>query len=86
MNRWDTFCEMARQARTEPVPPLDVTDRVLADLYRPTYRRADTVSWALAAGVSVLAASVAAVVTLDAWSAVTDPLAGLFQTWTMYWL
>ena len=82
MNTLEQFERLARTARIEPVPPLDVADRVLATLRRPAATPSEMLPLCLMAGLSVLAASIMVAVAADAWLPLLDPVAGLFQAIT----
>jgi hypothetical protein len=82
MDMLQRFEQLAAAARREAPPAIDVTARVMARIrrqVRPEARRADNITLAVMAVVSVLAASIVAVVAMDAWSAMIDPMSSLFQ-------
>lgn len=79
MNAFDRFEALAGLARAEPIPALDVTQRVLREIRR--VEPADSFSWVLPviSGLSAVAAAVVAVLAFQAWDIVADPLAGIFS-------
>ncbi len=84
MKSLEQFENLARAARAEPVPAIDVTARVMSRLrsgVRPR-RWEDLPLWVMA-GISALAAAVMVSVVLDEWLPMLDPLAGLFQPLTL---
>jgi len=91
MNELERFELLARAARSEPVPPLDVTARVLARIRPAEARRAqepplEEVPLLAASGLAALAATIMVVVAVDAWAPLVDPLAGLFTPLMMVML
>lgn len=83
MNELERFESLARRARSEPVPPLDVTARVLSQIGRIELRREVNLPLLAMSGLSVLAASIMVATVLNAWAPLMDPLAGLFSTLTL---
>jgi len=83
MDAFERFETLAGLARVEPIPPLDVTQRVLGGIRRA--ERASAVQWVLpvVSGLSAVAAAVVAVLALQAWDMLTDPLAGIFSSLTV---
>jgi len=82
MNRWERFEELVRRARHEPIPPIEITARVMAAIGpRQSALGRPERNWPLAvlAGLSVLAASIMAGVTFDAWSLLMNPPASVLQ-------
>lgn len=82
MNGWQRFEELARRARGEPIPPIEITARVMAALVlRPAVALRPERNWPLAvlAGLSILAASIMMAVTIDTWSWLLDPPASVLQ-------
>ena len=81
MERWDDFEDLARRARQEPPPRVEVTHRVLATI--ATRRGAaaafsdDTRPMLLCAAGALLAASVVALVASHAWLELNDPFGDL---------
>jgi hypothetical protein len=69
----DPFDRLAAAARREPVPGVDVAERVLRTIAAPPLRSDRLFLW-LALG-SAAAAAACAVVALPAWEALSDPLA-----------
>ena len=83
MNELKRFERLARRARRQPVPRVDVTARVLARLRRIEARREVNVPLLAFSGLSVLAASIVLAVAVQAWAPLLDPMAGLFSPLTM---
>jgi len=83
MNRFEVFKSLAAAALRDVPPTSDVTGRVMAQISPAVRRPALDVPLAVFSGVSVLAASIAAIVAVQAWSVFSDPLAGLFQPLTL---
>jgi hypothetical protein len=83
MNPLERFQRLAEQARSEPVPAVDVAAGVLARLRAPATRRTEETPLWVAAAVSLAAASIVVVLALQAWLALSDPLAGLFYPLVM---
>ena len=79
MKPLERFQMLSAQARLEPVPRLDVTQRVLFEIRRA--QRVGPANWILPAltGLSAAAAAIVAVLALDAWNVLNDPLAGIFN-------
>ena len=79
MDPLERFQALAARARTEQVPSVDVTLRVLTRIRNA--ERAGPVGWLLPllTGLSAAAAAVVAILALDAWNVLTDPLAGIFS-------
>jgi hypothetical protein len=79
MDAFERFEALAGLARAEPVPRLDVTQRVLWGIRRA--ERANAFPWVLpvVSGLSAVAAAVVAVLALQAWDVLTDPLVGIFN-------
>jgi hypothetical protein len=84
MNRLQQFEQLARQARAERGPALDVSRRVRwaiaasrprFEMYRPVL--------AAAAGLSLVAASAILAFAVQDWLAWTDPMSGLIQSFTL---
>lgn len=87
MKSLDEFERLARTARAEPVPAIDVSGSVLRRLRTVAVpRRWDRMSMWIAAGISVMAASAVISLVLDEWLPMVDPLAGLFQSMTLVML
>ena len=82
MNQFEVFKSLAAAASRDGPPVIDVTDRVMARI-SPQRRRAVDMPLIVFSGLSVLAASIAAIVAVQAWSILSDPLAGLFQPLTL---
>jgi hypothetical protein len=77
MNPLERLEQLASRARGESIPPLDVCASVIRDvasLRRPAEGQRVLM---LAAAVSVLAASIVAVIAWNAWAPLNDPLAGM---------
>ncbi|MFZ5830172.1 MAG: hypothetical protein ACOY3P_08790 [Planctomycetota bacterium] len=83
MDELQRFAELAARAREESPPPIDVRDRVLATIAAPRPRSGIDQPLAVCSVVSALAASIAAVMAVEMWSALTDPMTGLFDTLTL---
>ena len=83
MNELARFEAMARSARGELTPRLDVAARVLARIRRIETRREVDVPFLAVSGLSVLAASVMLMMAVEVWLPLVDPLAGLFNSLTM---
>lgn len=79
MKPLERFQTLVAQARLEPVPRLDVAQRVLFEIRRT--QCAASVDWLLPVltGLSAVAAAIVAVLAVDAWNVLTDPLAGIFN-------
>ena len=77
------FKRWAAVARQEPVPPLDVSARVLRDLVRPPRQAVVELPWVVMAGLSAAAAAVVMLWGLESWRVLTDPAAGLFEPLTL---
>jgi hypothetical protein len=75
MNESDLLERLARAARREPVPAIEVADRVLRSIAAPAPRPDRIYAW-MAAG-SAAAAAASAAIALPAWEAWADPLARL---------
>lgn len=75
MNELDRFEHLARAARREGAPQVDVTEAVLRRL-RDRPMRADA-SMAVVAAASSVAAAVTAAAAVQAWQGWQDPLVGL---------
>jgi hypothetical protein len=74
------FERLARRARGEPAPRVNVTGRVMAAIRRSSYRVARVDSPMLVfAGAALAAAALVAVWALPAWDSVHDPLVALFK-------
>jgi hypothetical protein len=79
---WNEFEELVRQARQEPIPPIDISDRV-AESIRPRVRArvSEATDWTLWLASAL---SVAAAVLVMAWASYqgvlsADPLAELLS-------
>lgn len=83
MNELERFESLARRARNEPVPRVDVTARVLSRIGRTELRRAVDMPLLAMSGLSVMAASILLAMVLNAWAPLMDPLAGLFSSLTL---
>ncbi len=79
----EDFESWSRGAREEPVPPIDVAARVVRDLRYANDRAGFERSMAVWAGLSMAAASLACVLAFHAWTSITDPMSGLFDSLTM---
>ncbi|HPM80086.1 MAG TPA: hypothetical protein PLF81_05275 [Candidatus Anammoximicrobium sp.] len=81
---WNEFEALAELARREPVPALDVADRVLHSLRPEVLSRGrdatagDAALW-LASALSIAAAVLVVVIASYQGALAPDPLAGLFQ-------
>jgi len=75
MAPWDRFEQLARKARLETIPPLDVAPAVTAALRKRAGVAPPLASPLLAvlAGLSILAASVMMAVSADAWTLLIEP-------------
>lgn len=82
MNRMERFEQLARRARREPVPPLDVAPRVLTALQCAEPAPASVPMFAFA-GLSLLAASVMVAWGINALLAISDPLGSLFYPFAL---
>jgi hypothetical protein len=83
MNNWERFEALAARAREETGPRVEITARVLRDIRRaPPERIAEFSLWAFS-GLSLAAASIVAVLAIQSWTTLSDPLSGLFDTLTM---
>lgn len=77
------FADLAARARSESPPPVDVAERVLADLRSTRPRQStDALLWALG-GAAVLAASITILLGYGSYNTLTDPLAGLLEPLSM---
>ncbi len=83
MNNFEAFEQQAAAARDEPVPPIDVSARVVRSLRYANGRASFERSMAVWAGLSVVAASLVFVLAFNAWTSITDPMSGLFDSLTM---
>lgn len=86
MNTFEQFLRLAGHARRESVPPLDVVPGVLGRIrHRAASARTHPVDRLLLAAsvVSAMAATVMAVLAVEAWEMFTDPVAGLLPSLTM---
>ena len=83
MSELERFEAAARCARSEPIPRLDVTARVLARIRRIEASRQVDMPLVAMSGLSVLAASIMLTITIRAWTPLLDPMAGLFSSLTM---
>lgn len=83
MNELERFERLASQARGDPVPPIDVAARVVRDLRSGVSRGEPSGPLWVLSGLSVVAALIVSAVAIESWSALTDPLAGLFYPLTM---
>jgi hypothetical protein len=73
------FEGLARRARGDSPPPVDVTAGVLRELRTAAPRRlGDGVMWAIG-GAALLAACVTLVLGIGTYETLTDPLAGLLE-------
>jgi len=84
MKALERFAQLARIARDEPVPAIDVAAAVLRDLRSGAApRRLDDIPLWMAAAISLLAASVMIAVALESCLPLVEPLAELFQPLTL---
>ena len=83
MNELKAFEPLAAAAAREKAPEIDVTDRVLERIGPRWESGPAEVPLAVFSAVSVLAASIALVMGLQAWYLLCDPLGSLFQPLTM---
>jgi hypothetical protein len=84
MNRLEQFEHLARRARDEQAPALDVSRRVLRAIRLPQPRfEVYSPVLAAAAGLSLVAASVVAALAVEYWLAWSDPISGLVQSFTL---
>jgi len=83
MNDLEKLLWLASRARREPIPPVDVSARVLARLRAPVERPASGLPLLAFSGLAAVAASIVLVIALESWSALSDPLAGLLSPLTM---
>ncbi len=83
MNEMETFERLAVAARREPSPPIDVANRVLAAIAPPRPGRTVDLPLAIFSGLSLAAALVALAVAIQAWSVLSDPLAGFLGPLTV---
>lgn len=80
MTSLSDFERLARAARSQRVPHVNVTKQVLARIRRSGYPIARVDSPALVfAGAALAAAALVAIWALPAWDAVHDPLVALFK-------
>jgi hypothetical protein len=80
MTSLSDFERLARAARCERVPRVNVTKQVLARIRRSGYPVARVDSPVLLfAGAALAAAALVAIWALPAWDAVDDPLVALFK-------
>jgi len=79
----ERFERLAAKARREPIPPVDVSDRVLQSI-RPGVRRSEPEAplWIMS-GVSVAAALVVLAVAVGSGAVAPDPMSEMFQPLTM---
>ncbi len=78
------FEHLARRARSERAPALDVSWRVMRAIRAPQPRfEVNRSVLAAVAGLSLLAASVMFALAVEDWFAWTDPMSGLIQSFTL---
>ena len=82
MNALERFEELARRARREAVPSLDVGGRVIASLRQAEPVAASAPMFAFA-GLSLAAASVMVALAVNALMTIADPLGSLFYSVTL---
>lgn len=80
MTRWERFRELAAAARSEPVPPLDVTARVLAALREPDRPKEPWLAWLAMTGASLASAGILLAWAVEGWVSLTDPLSVWFAS------
>ena len=84
MTSLSDFARLARAARNESVPHINVTKQVLARIRRSGYPVARIDSPMLVfAGAALAAAALVAIWALPAWDDVHDPLVALFKPLSM---
>jgi hypothetical protein len=80
----DGFEHLARRAREERAPALDVAWRVMRAIEAPRPRfEVNRSVLAAVAGLTIIAASVMLALAVEDWSAWTDPMSGLIQSFTL---
>jgi len=82
MTDFETFQRLARAARQEPVPRLDVAARVLRTVRAAERPREVELPLLLFSALSVVAASIVCVLAVRAWSP-ADPVSDLVQLTTV---
>ena len=83
MQPLDRFEQLARVARADRAPAVDIAGAVLGKLSVRSPRRYETASMVLFAALAAIAASIAVGVAAEAWEAIADPLAGLYPLLTL---
>jgi hypothetical protein len=83
MTELERFARLAAKARGEQSPAVDVTDRVLRDIRQRVRQESLNPPWLVFSGLSLLAASIVAVLAIESWAVLADPLSGLFDSLTM---
>jgi hypothetical protein len=83
MNELERFVELAIKAHGEPAPAIDVTARVLRDIRQAVGGEGINPPLLIFSGLSLLAASIVAVLAIQSWEVLADPLSGLFDSLTM---
>jgi hypothetical protein len=87
MNALEKFAQLAARSRAEAAPRVDVTTGVLGDIRQAARQVARAESFnpplLVFSGLSLLAASIVAVLAIQSWEMLADPLAGLFDSLTM---
>ena len=82
MNEMDAFEKLARSARAQPHPPVDVAEEVLRAIAAGQPRPGRSAFWA-AAAVASAAAVVTTILAVRTWLNWHDPLREIFSPLTM---
>jgi hypothetical protein len=83
MTELERFAQLAAKARGEPPPAIDVAARVLRDLRQMVRQESLNPPLLVFSGLSLLAASIVAVLAIQSWEPLADPLSGLFDSLTL---
>jgi hypothetical protein len=84
MNSMESFEHLARRARGERAPALDVSWRVMRAIRAPQPRfEVNRPVLVAVAGLSLVAASAMLALAINDWFAWTDPMSGLIQSFTL---
>lgn len=83
MNELRAFESLAAAASRERTPEIDVADRVMRRIGSRWETSLPEAPLAVVSAVSVLAASIAVVLAVQAWYLLCDPLGSLFHPLTM---
>lgn len=80
MNDLQRFESLARRARGEKAPAVDVTAKVLGRIRQLETRREVDLPLVAVCGLSLLAASILVATAIQLWAPLLDPMAGLFSS------